>query len=301
MKTKRMIWTIIAVGLIGLGFLTFLIAAALMRFDLTQINTVDFVTNTYTVAEDFTDISIEGAECDINLEFTNDSACRVVCTEGEKITHSVSVQNDTLIVTRHDNREWYDNIGIYWGKISVTVYLPKAQYNSLYVKCVSGDINVPRTFTFENADISNNSGEINFYAKVTGDLSLNNVSGETKVANTAPQSLTVSSKNGDIELENIECATLSAQNTNGKIELEEVLVSGKLEAKTENGNIELDCCDADTLYLKSTTGKIEGSLLTPKNFVTDTVNGKIKVPASSQGGKCEAITTNGNIELEIEK
>ena len=53
------------------------------------VSTSDFVTHTYTVEDDFTNIIIEDAESNINFYKSNDDKCRVLCDEREKVTHTV--------------------------------------------------------------------------------------------------------------------------------------------------------------------------------------------------------------------
>lgn len=301
MKSAKKVWIFSSVCLIVAGFIIFLVSLVVMNFDLTRLNTVNFVTNTYTIEETFTDINISGAECNISFDYAKDGQCRVVCAEGEKISHTVSVVDDTLVIEREDRREWYERIGIYWGKMEIVVSLPESQYNSLYAKSLSGEITIPEEFTFNNAEIITTSGDINFNAKVLNDLNVKTTSGEIHVAEITPQNITVKATSGDIELENIECNTLTTDNTSGEINLTDVVVSGNLKTQTVSGDIELQDCDAKTLYLKSTSGEISGHLLTEKNFVTSTTSGDIKVPKSAGDDKCEIITTSGDIKFEIKK
>lgn len=298
MKSAKKVWIFSSICLIVAGFIVFLVSLVMMNFDLTRLNTVNFVTNTYTIDEAFTNININAAECNISFDYVKDGQCRVVCAEGEKISHTVSVVDNTLVIEREDRREWYERIGIYWGKMEIVISLPENQYDSLYAKSLSGEITVPEEFTFNNVEIITTSGDIDFNAKVLNDLNVKSTSGELRIAGSSPQNVTVKATSGDIELENIECDTLTADNTSGEIDLTDVMVSGNLKAQTVSGDVELDGCDAKTLYLKSTSGEISGSLLTDKNFVTSTTSGDIKVPESAGDDKCEIITTSGDIEFE---
>lgn len=299
MKTAKKVWIIIAVSLILSGFVVFLAALVAMNFDLTKINTVDFVTNTYTPQGDFTDISIDGAECEVRFLLSSDGICKVVCNEGKKISHTVEVVDNKLVIERHDNREWYECIGIYWGKMEIEIHLPKTEYTSLYLKSLSGDMLIPQEFTFQDAEIYTTSGNVDFNAKVSDNLLLKTVSGEICGKVITPKSLTVKSTSGDIELESIDCNTLNAETVSGEIDFSGILAGDKIEVKTVSGDIELDNCDANYLNLKSTSGEISGTLLTEKIFITDTTSGDIEVPRTSAGGKCEIKTVSGDIEFDI--
>ena len=60
-----------------------------------------------------------------------------------------------------------------------------------------------------------------------------------------------------------------------------------------------DSSDAAEIFVKTSTGDVSGSLLTEKVFITDTSTGKVSVPKTTTGGKCELITSTGDIKIEI--
>lgn len=278
--TKKMIQA--AVALVAAGLVIAFGAMAAMDFDFNKMNTLHFATNTYSIDKSFTDISIETAECDIRLLPSEDDSCRVVCEESKEIFHSVSVKNNTLTIDRTDARQWYKRIvGIYWGDMTITVYLPQTAYESLSVLNVSGNTTIPEDFSFTDAKIRSTSGDIEFLAPVEKDLSLKTVSGNLHAEGTNPKSL-------------------DAQSTSGRVTLSGVTATKAIQIETVSGNIKLEGCDADSLWLKSTSGNVSGTLLTKKKFLTNTTSGRVNVPASTSGGKCEIKTTSGNIQFEIE-
>ena len=58
-------------------------------------------------------------------------------------------------------------------------------------------------------------------------------------------------------------------------------------------------CDAAELFVESDTGDVKGSLLTDKVFITESDTGRVNVPKTVTGGKCEIITNTGDIEIVI--
>jgi len=271
----------IAGALIGIGLVLCLVAFARMDFNISEMNSLRFETNEYTVEESFTDISIDSAEGDVHLLPSQDNTCRVVCMEGDKISHTVSVKNNTLTIERVDKRKWYEHIGIYWGGMEIMVYVPQTEYDSLAVASVSGDVEIPDDFSFHTASVVNTSGDVKFCAAVGGELSIKTVS-------------------GDLYAENVNPMSLEVQSTSGEIILDSVLAVSELRAKTVSGDIVLRGCDAGSLRLKSTSGDVSGTLLSGKDFITDTTSGEVKVPGSGGDGKCEVKTTSGDIHLEVE-
>ncbi len=281
MKKTKNTAIIIAVMMIAVGLVASFSAMVAMGFDFTKMNTLTFVTNTYTVDESFSGISINGAECDIRLYPSEDGVCKVVCHESDKISHSVEVKEKTLTVERHDNRKWYEHIGVYWGGMEIALYLPQSEYDALYAKTLSGNIVIPEGFSFETAVVQSTSGNVSFSAEVNGNLKVKAVS-------------------GNVEMFNVTSQSISVETTSGEIDFSNVIASLNIHCKSVSGDVVLQRCDADSLRLSSTSGNITGCLLTEKVFLTDTTSGKINVPRTTSGGQCEITTTSGNIDFDVE-
>lgn len=319
MKTSKKVMIIVASASVFVGLFISLGALIAMNFDFSRLNSVTFVTNTYSVEEAFSNVSVDGAECDVRLLLSEDGSSKVVCKESDRISHSVAVNSGTLTVERHDDRRWYEHIGIYWGKMEIVIYLPQSEYEALYVKNMSGNITIPKDFSFTEAEVQSTSGNVSFKAAVQNALSAKTVSGELYVGDTAPKSLEAESTSGDVtvasvkvetevkaktvsgdvELSGIECQNAAAESTSGDVTFSGVYASEKMNIKSVSGDVELLKCDADSLWIKTTSGDASGTLLTEKIFITDTTSGDISVPGSVTGGKCEVKTTSGDIRFKI--
>lgn len=321
MKKAKKIAFIIALACVAAGAAISLGAMAVIGFDISRLNTMKFENNTYQVEESFSHIRIEGAECDVRLLPSQTGACTVVCSEGKNISHTVAIDGDTLKITRTDSRKWYERMGIYWGEMSVTVYLPEGVYGDLFIQSVSGDITVPGGFTFSQAEIVNTSGEIAYSAATDRSLTLKTTSGDLTVRDLTAGALEIRSTSGEvtihsavvsgdvvvetvsgeIELEGVNAQAMSIQSTSGDAELADTVAAGHMEIKTVSGEIELGRSDAETLRIKSTSGDVSGSLLTEKRFTTHTTSGSVNVPniASPAAGTCEITTTSGNIRIKL--
>lgn len=320
MKTAKKVAIIISVAAICVGILISFIAMLSMDFDFKQLNTVIFETNTYVIDDDFTKISIIGAECDVNLKPSTDGKCKIECAESDKIRHEISVENGTLTAERIDDRQWYEHFGVYWAEMSLTVYLPKSEYDYLYIKSLSGEIKVPQNFTFNEVKIKNTSGDTSFFSNVRENINIHSVSGDILVSNISADNLKIQSTSGDIELfeitvnentelktvsgdieaQNVKSRSLTANSTSGDIEIEALLAEEQIQIETVSGSIDLHGCDGANLKLKSTSGNVRGELLSEKIFITETISGDVRVPHSTAGGTCEIKTTSGNIHFEIE-
>lgn len=320
MNKSKKIAVIFAVIMIFVGVALAVSAFAMMGFDIKKLNTLVFETNTYTVEEEFRNISIDGAECSVVLSKSEDNTCKVVCQEEDKISHVVEVEESTLAITRQDNRKWYEHIGIYWGSMNIVIYLPETEYDALYVKTLSGDIEIPEEFSFESAEILSTSGNVDLAASVSGDFYVKSVSGEICVANTESKTVSIQSTSGDVIVENVKteadmkvnavsgnvaltnmaCQRLTAETSSGDLDLKDVVMRETVHIESVSGEIELYKCDAENIWIKTSSGDVTGSLLTEKTFLVNTSSGDVNVPRTSFGGKCEVTTTSGDIVFEIE-
>ena len=366
-RTKK-IWICAALICVVLGAAVSGGTLAAIGFDFSRLNTMKFVTHTYEVEDPnthesknpnatqepgqaegpntyeaegtFSRIGIDAAEADIHLVRSDDGTCRVVCVEGDKITHTVTVEGDTLTIVRHDERKWYERAGIYWGDMSITVYLPKDSYTGLEVSTMSGDVIIPEEFTFDTVQVDTMSGDISFTAAankslrlktLSGDLTvtemtteavtLQTTSGDMELTGLSAGSMSISTTSGDIELKDVTATTLSAQGTSGEIESTGVFVTERMELETVSGDVyltrcvsngwlgvttvsgdvKLSACDCDVvLSILTTSGDITGTLLTPKQFLCST-NGKVSVPFSKPVNSVfEANSISGDIRIKIE-
>ena len=73
----------------------------------------------------------------------------------------------------------------------------------------------------------------------------------------------------------------------------------KFSVTRTTGYVKLDGCDASEIVIKTDTGDVTGTLLTEKVFIAHTDTGRVKVPNTTSGGRCEITTDTGNIKITI--
>lgn len=165
MKESKKKWIIASAVcvLIG-GFIVFALRLRLILI-FTAFNSENTYEKTYAVSEGFENINIETAESDINF-IISDGVCKVVCTESDKVSYSVSADGATLNIIMEDNRRWYEHISFMYGydNWEITVYLPKSEYKKLKAKSSGGDISVSDDFAFEVLELGCTSGDIEAYS-----------------------------------------------------------------------------------------------------------------------------------------
>ena len=280
MSKASKIWLVVAASLVALGIIIFGVVMSMLEWNFAKLSTVKYETNIYEIGEDFHNISIKTDTSDVTLLLSDDGKVKVECYESEKEKHSVTVENDTLIVDITNDRKWYDYIGIGVGGQKITVYLPASEYGSLNIKDSTGDIKVD-DLCVSSMELSVTTGDIEISdIKCRGDIKIGVITGKMNV-------------------KNVECKNLTSSGSTGDTDMTGVIAKEKLDIKRTTGDVNLDGCDAGELCIKVTTGDVKGSLLSEKVFAVKTSTGDKDVPKTTSGGLCEITTTTGDIIITI--
>lgn len=234
--------------------------------------------------------------------------------------HSVSVKDGTLEIKNIDTRKWYEYIGFNFDTPKITVYIPEGEYGKLSVKASTGDVEIPEVFKFKSVDISVSTDDVKNYAFALEDVKIKTTTGNICIedASIGLLDLTVSTGKvtvsgvtceGDIAvgvstgktyLSNICCKNFTSSGSTGDISLNNVIATEKLSINRSTGDVKFDSSDAAEIYIETDTGDVTGSLLTDKVFITQTGTGKINVPKTVNGGRCEITTSTGDIKIDIQ-
>ncbi len=317
MKTTK-IWLLIATSLVLTGCILFAGTMLMFGWDFTKLSATKYETNTYEVSDVFDRISIDTGTADIMFALSDNEKCLVECHEEEKAKYSVSVEEGVLNIKLVYERAGYFGLNI--GSPKITVYLPETKYASLIIDESTGNIYIPKDFSFNNVDISLSTGDVSFNASAsetikikasTGDICVKNISagtlglsvstGRVDVSSvTCEGDITVGVSTGKAYLTDITCKNVISSGRTGDISLKNVIAEKEFYIKRTTGKVSFDGADASEIFVKTTTGKVVGSLLTDKVFIANTASGSIDVPKSASGGRCEVNTTTGNIKLVIQ-
>lgn len=314
-------WFVVsALVLIAVGTLLFTAAFIASGFDFSKLDTAKYETHTYTATENFEMIEIKSDEANIILKPSEDGELKVDCTERKNVKHEVFVENNTLRIIAVDKRAWYDRLTLFSFKPqSITVYLPSEHYKSLTILTDTGDVSVPDSFSFGDAEITANTGDVNFDASSDGNLKIKTSTGDINIIGVHTKTLDLSVSTGRINAKSIDCEeTLSVKVSTGKTFMKDVfcksLVSigstGDITLKNavafdgfnierSTGDVRFDNCDAGQITVKTSTGDVTGTLRSEKVFITKTSTGKSDVPDTISGGRCEITTSTGDITIRI--
>ena len=278
MKTKT--WLIIAACLVLIGCILFGGVMQMLKWDFTELTTVKYETNRYELQEEYKNISIVTDTANVELVPSENQTTSVVCYEQENLKHSVTVKDGTLAIEIDDTRKWYEHIGIHFGTPKLTVYIPKEELGTLCVKASTGDICV-ENMSAGTLDLSVSTGRITV----------------TNVTCQVDANIRVST--GKTVLTDLQCKNLTSIGNTGSMVLKQVIAKEKLSVQRSTGDIKLEGCDAAELFLETDTGDVVGSLLTEKVFIAHTDTGKVAVPKTVTGGRCEITTDTGDIKITI--
>lgn len=283
MRKSTKIWLIIAALLVVAGISLFAAAMTAYHWNFTRLSTVTYETTTYEISESFSNISIHVRTADIIIVPSPEGKCRVECYEEEKGSHCVTVENDTLTVELTDARtaeDYIAYIGINIDSPKITVYLPMAQYASIFAQASTGSIRMEQIHA-DTLDLTVNTGKITLSdATCQGTVTVNVTTGKSDIADLRCENLISSGNTGDINMKN-------------------VIAADSFSIQRTTGDVDFDRCDACEIYVKTNTGDVRGSLLSEKDFIAQTDTGNVTVPRIGTGGVCQIDTTTGDIYITL--
>lgn len=317
MKRTTVLWLVLAAFLVLAGGIIFGGVMSVLRWDFTKLSTAQYETNEYEINEDYQNISIVSDTADIVFVPSENEKHSVVCYEEKNVKHTVSVKDDTLVIELVDTRKWHERIGFNIGTPKITVAVPQGEYGALTVSAATGDVELPKEFSFERIDISQSTGDVTSYASAserigiktgTGSIFLENIAagaldlsvttGRVTVTNAdCREDVAVQVTTGRVILADIRCKNLRSNGSTGDLTLRNVIAAEAFDLERTTGDILLEDCDAAEISAQTDTGDVTGSLLTDKVFIAQTDTGKVDVPKTVTGGRCEITTDTGNIAI----
>lgn len=320
MKTTAKIGLLIAAALIVLGIVLFGLVMSVNHWDFTRLSSDACETEIWEIREDFRDIAVRSDTAKVAFVPADGGGCRVEIHAPTSWKRTAEVKNGALTVAVTDERRWYEALNLFnFESPKITVYLPRGEYGALTLENDTGDVSVPADFRFTGIDVSCSTGDVRCAASArdairirlsTGDILLEDLSageleltastGAITLRNVAcAGALSQRVSTGKTVLTNVTCAELTSSGSTGDLTMENVLISGKLTVSRSTGDVKLDRCDAAELSIKTETGRVSGSLLSEKVFIVKSDTGKIDVPDTAAGGRCEIATDTGNISITL--
>lgn len=321
MSRKTKIWLITATLLVLIGSIIFAGVMTMLKWDFKKLSTEKYETNKTSINENINNILIKTDTSDVVFLPSESNETSVICYEAKNANHSVNVNNGTLTIEINDTRKWYEFIGFNLNTPKITVNIPEGEYGELNINLSTGDVNIPRSFKFKNMDISGSTGTVTNYASAKNDIKIKTSTGNICVEKISANTLDLSVSTGEItaseivcnsdvkfkvstgksNLNNIKCKNLATSGNTGDITLKNAIATDKFNIKRTTGEIKFENSDALEIFVQTDTGNVTGNLLTDKVFLTHTDTGRVNVPKTVTGGKCEITTDTGDIILSVAK
>ncbi len=321
MSKKTKIWLITATSLVLFGCVIFGGVMTILNWDFTKLSTVKYETDGYEINEYYKHISIVTKTADVLFVPSENSKTTVICHEPQNMKHLVTVQDGTLVIEVADTRQWYEYIGVNFGAPKITVYIPQGEVGSLLVKSSTGDVEIPKVFKFESIDISQITGSVINYASASKGIKLKTSTGNIRVETASANMLDLSVSTGEViarsitcdgemkvnvttgktNLSDIECKNFVSDGNTGEIFLKNMIAAETFYIKRSTGDVKFEGCDAAGIFVKTDTGAVSGSFLSDKVFLAESNTGRVNVPKTVTGGKCEIVTSTGDININIQQ
>lgn len=313
-------WLIAALILIFIGVLVFVFTMTRNNWKYSAASKTEFETRIVETAGKFDNITITSDIEDIVFVPSDNGRCRVVFYDSKDVQHNVNIKDGTLLIERADKGKWYDlNLSFSYDTPSITVCLPRSEYNELFIKGSTGDIDIPGNFTFRNINIDMSTGDIECHASASGLIKLEASTGDIELSSASAGNVFLKVSTGRIEagninckgtfevnvstgraeIKNVSCNTFSSDGSTGRISLENIIAAESIEIERSTGDVTFKNCDASEISVKTNTGDITGTLRSEKVFIAKSGTGDVKVPETITGGKCKLISDTGDISIRI--
>lgn len=292
-----------------------------MKWDFTRLTTAKFETNAYKIDETYQGISINTDTADVIFVPVDGEATEVICYEQEKVKHAVTVKDGTLTVEVVDTRAWYEHGGINFVSPKITVQIPRGEYGALRIDSATGDVEIPKDFSFERIEITESTGRVTCEASAEEQMKIHTTTGDIFVSGVHAGAIDLSVSTGKVTLQDtvcagevkinvstgearlarVDCKTLWSDGSTGSLSLTRVIASERFSLQRSTGSVWFDGCDAAEIFVRVSTGSVKGTLLSEKTFTASSDTGRVEVPRDTRGGKCEISASTGDIIVSVDR
>ena len=264
------------------------------------------------ISDSFTNIEVSEISDEVIIKPSEDGEVRVEYYDYDEIVHDVDVKGDTLTVEVkdiHGGEPWWTRIqfGFDLERIinnsdydtQTVIYLPEDSYGSLKVNTVSGEVEVPEKYAFNDVAINTTSGSITCGCTATGDIEIGTVSGEITFSSVNSNKFKASSTSGSVKLSNAKVSgAVTIDTVSGEIILNDV-ESDSLNTNSVSGEVTFTNLTSDDVNIDTTSGEVSGTITGDHEYDVDTVSGDVSLPSDIKGEAMVNISTvSGDVEIE---
>ena len=231
----------------------------------------------------FSDIDIDISTADVLLRASADGDVKIDASTGDIKINEISV-GGALDVTVSTGDVILS--GVVCNSVSVAGSTGTTEINSLSasggvaLERSTGDVNIVGLDAV-SLDIVTSTGKVN--------------ASDVKCTDTAKVDVSA----GDITFKNLRAETLMSNGESGDVILTDVVISDKVDIERDTGCVEFESFDAAEIIINTSTGDVSGTLLSDKVYIIRTSTGKIDVPDTITGGRCQITTSTGDVKISV--
>ncbi|MBR5279893.1 MAG: DUF4097 family beta strand repeat protein [Clostridia bacterium] len=236
MRRGTIVATIIATSLVVLGGVIFGGAMSIVKWNFMKLSMSTCETNEYTVSEAYQNIKVVTCTANVILVPSDTNETEVVCREQTQRKHTVTVQEDTLVIEVVDTLKWYQQI-FNFGTTTITVYVPSSVLGDVSVKNSTGNVKMSDC-TLGNLTVKNATGNVSLEnVQVTDRIAITNSTGNVKFKDCDAASIYVKTSTGNVKGNFLTEKQFITNTSTGNIRVPESEVGGRCEITTSTGNI----------------------------------------------------------------
>ena len=234
-----------------------------------------------TITEKFRDINIQVADdMDVKLVESDDDKCHVTYFDSPDVIHSVTVQDDALVMTCADNRTFGSDMG-FGDDPYVVVSIPEGEYGDISMTSKTGTL-------VSSVQIS------------CGTFEVTEVNGGAYLSNITAENVKVNGSSGDFSIMNVHGDNVIISAGKGLLEGYNIKAAKVGQFMTSSGDINVDACDGHMLWFATESGNVDISFLSEKRFLVNSKSGEVDIPEPHMANenKCIVDTASGDVQIK---
>ena len=323
--------------LLAVGLLLILSILLFIGFDFTALNGEKLTLESVTVEDSFHSIRIDADWINVTVAPQNEGAATCVVTpKGLNLHTEIAVRDGVLVIEVKDVRPWHERILFFAPEelSTITLYLPRAAYQSLHIDTNTGDVCVdsgtPDALFFGKTEVETSTGDVFYHADMpadtpflvadtlgvvdlitsTGDVTVCNTdvyvlliytsTGDVALTNSSARSCHMTTSTGDLCLQGLQgdaestTLTLFAETSTGDVTIADTALTGG-EITTSTGDVTVSGGSTHTLSLITSTGDVEILQYTADFMHVETSTGDVLCDGISSK-RFDIRTSTGDVE-----
>ncbi|NEZ46269.1 DUF4097 domain-containing protein [Clostridium niameyense] len=244
------------------------------------------------------EINIENTIADINLivEPREDIQLNYygkLIANSNLTLNSIVKGNEIYINFKGNNK---DSLNIFFSNLKLDIYLPEKFKQDIYIKNVSGQINMKNGLNLKKLTIDSSSGHIKLNDSTIDNLILTLSSADLKSRNLSTKTTNVNTSTGDMDISNFN-GDFKGDSLSGNFNVSYENFKNNIDIKTESGKVRLKLKENSEFYLNAESKKGDISCSYPINIEDKFNHNRIRGLVKKDKNKINITTKNGNIEI----